>query len=87
LSETQKEAARKRAVQTQRANDFLSTQFSDMFAISEVEKFDGENKLAWPIAQSKKKTSIVIHHTDDDYDDSFDAIQKIYKFHAITRQW
>jgi hypothetical protein len=87
LTDEQKQEALKRAEKTKIANDFLVSDFSDIFSISSVEKFEGENKLAWPIAKSKKKNSIVIHHTDSVYEDSFDAVRKIYKFHALKRQW
>lgn len=45
-------------------------------------------KLAWPIAKTKQVKWIVIHHTYSDYEDSYDGIRQIYKYHALTnRRW
>ena len=87
LTESEKTEALKRAEKTKIANDFLVTDFSDIFSISSVEKFEWDHKLAWPIAKSKKKTSIVIHHTDSVYNDSYEAMRKIYQYHALQRKW
>jgi hypothetical protein len=87
LTEVQKKEALKRAEKTKIANDFLVSEFRDIFTISSIIKYENNRKLAWPIAKSKKKNSIVIHHTDNDYSDSIDAMNKIYKYHAIQKQW
>jgi hypothetical protein len=42
------------------------------------------------LAYSKKKVAIVIHHTDSNikpWDDNFEEIRKIYKYHALVRWW
>lgn len=69
------------------ANNFLITEFPNIFALKSVQKYEGDYKLAWPITKTNTKQSIVIHHTDGNYTDSYSAIRSIYKYHALTNQW
>lgn len=44
-------------------------------------------KLAWPITKTKKIKGIVIHHTVNEYEDSFVWIKQMYKYHTLTKEW
>lgn len=44
-------------------------------------------KLAWPIEISSKKSAIVIHHTAAEYENSYEWVRNVYKFHALSRKW
>ena len=65
----------------------LVRDFYDDIKLVETITYEGKNKLAWPISKTDKVKSIVIHHTVSDYEDSYDWIRQIYKFHALSRQW
>jgi len=90
LTESQKIKAQLEAEKVKKANNFLVKNYSDIIWVKSVEKYENWHKLAWPLARVKKRTAIVIHHTDTDYwtfEDSYDAIRRIYKYHAISRWW
>ena len=61
----------------------------DANTIQSIERYDGNNKLMWPIARSKKVNRIVIHHTSEEFkqdsDDDAKLIRAIYLYHARTR--
>ena len=44
-------------------------------------------KYAWPLGYTQEINAIVIHHTHDEYEDSYTWIKQIYKYHAINREW
>ncbi len=90
LTEKQKEIAKIQAEKIKKANIFLRKNFWDLIKVTKIIKEQNWHKLVWPIAKVKKRYWIVIHHTDSDYwtwTSSFEAIRKIYKYHAITRWW
>ena len=81
------EAQKKKIKDEQIANNFLKNSFSDLIELVSYDKFDWTRELAWPIWKTATVKSIVIHHTHSEYDDSYDAVRRIYKYHAINRQW
>ncbi len=76
-----------RAKKVQEMNNILVNDYWEYIAVDSVEKYENGRKLAWPITKTKKVWWIVIHHTAVDYEDSWEWIKKIYKYHAITRKW
>ena len=90
LTEYEIKRAKIEANKVTKANNYLINNHSDIFWINKVVSFEDDHKLAWPLAYSKQKVSIVVHHTDSDiwvWWDNYDAIRKIYKYHALTRAW
>ena len=68
-------------------NKYLAINFSTDIKLIEYNKFDWENKLAWPIWKTEFVKNIVIHHTESEYKNSWDWIKKIQKYHSINREW
>ena len=90
LSEYQKQKAKIESEKVKKANNFLINNYWWIIWVKNVIKEENGHKLAWPLAYSKKKVAIVVHHTDSDikpWDDNYEAIRKIYKYHALTRAW
>jgi len=87
LTETQKKEIAKESRKKKIANNFLVSNFTEIFDISSTTKYENNHKLAWPIKKIKKKNSIIIHHTDNNYTDSFEAIKKIYEYHTLKIEW
>lgn len=90
LTDYQKNIANTESEKVTKANNYLLDNFSDIIWINKVISEENWHKLAWPIAYSIAKNSIVIHHTDSDInvgDDNYDAIRKIYKYHTLTNGW
>ncbi len=81
-TKTQKAAREKRET----IDNFLTTNYPDDFTASEVIREENWHKLVWPITKTKHVKAIVVHHTDTDSKDSYDAIRSIYKYHTITRK-
>ena len=76
-----------RAKKVQEMNNILVNDYWEYIAVESVKKYENGRKLAWPITKTKKVWWIVIHHTAVDYEDSWEWIKKIYKYHALTRKW
>ncbi len=90
LTEYQKKRAQIEAEKVRKANNFLVNNYSDIIGVNRVVKEENNHKLAWPIAYSNQKVAIVIHHTDSEIWidwDNYEAVRKIYKYHALTRAW
>ncbi len=68
-------------------NRYLIENFGDDIALNKTIKENNDRVLAWPQKYTNYVNSIVIHHTEWKYEDSYDAIRKIYKFHTLSRQW
>lgn len=68
-------------------NSYLLENFSDDIILAKTNREENGRKLAWPQKYTHYVNSIVVHHTTWDYEDSYDAMRKIYKFHALSRQW
>ncbi len=68
-------------------NKYLSDNFSKYIKLIEYNKFDWNNKLAWPISKTEFIKNIVIHHTQTEYQNSWDWIKKIHKYHSLNREW
>ncbi len=67
--------------------NILLNDYWEYIKVESVNKYENWKKLAWPITKVKKINAIVIHHTDTNYDNPFESINSIYKFHALTREW
>lgn len=87
LSQAEKEQSLKKAKKIEVANNFLINNYPSLHEISEINQYENWHKLAWPIAKSKIKSSIIIHHTDTNNSNSYDAIRSIYKYHSLTNAW
>ena len=90
LNQYQINKAQIESEKVKKANNFLVSNYSNIIGLNSIKKEENWHKLAWPIAYSKVKTAIVVHHTDSDiwiWGDNHDAIRKIYKYHALTRAW
>lgn len=51
-------------------------------------RYEGDNKLIWPIQKTKKVNRIVIHHTAESLDKNADdetLLRAIYAYHARTK--
>ena len=83
----EKKIALKEKLKNNKANNFLVKEFADIFDVDTYQRYEGDYKLAWPISTTKTKKSIVIHHTDGNYTDSYKAIRNIYKYHSLRNQW
>lgn len=68
-------------------DEILLTEFWSEIEVDSKIYTENWNKLAWPITKTKKVNWIVIHHTVSDYEDSFEWINNIYKYHALTKEW
>ena len=90
LTEYQKKKAKAEAQKVRIANSFLVKNYSNTIWVKKIIREENWHKLAWPIAYSKNKTAIVIHHTASEVWanwDNYEAIRKIYKYHALSRGW
>lgn len=90
LSAIEKLRAKKEAEKVKIANNFLVKNYANKFWVKSIQKYEWIHKLAWPIARVKNRSAIVIHDTDTNYwtgVDSYEAIRRIYKFHALSRKW
>lgn len=86
-TESEKKELIFKAKKMQLANNFLVNTFPELHEVSEIIQYEDWHKLAWPIAKSKIKNSIVVHHTDSEFEDSYEAVRKIYKYHSINKEW
>jgi len=68
-------------------DQILALEYSDDIKIKERIYEQNWKKLAWPIYKSQKIKTIVIHHTGTNYSDDISSLKKIYRFHALQRQW
>lgn len=81
------EAREKSRQKTKEINQILTTKFAAENEISSTDKYLNWRELIWPIDYSKKIRAIVVHHTHSDYSDSYDAIRRIYRYHALDKGW
>jgi len=82
-----KDSLRTRREKTAKMNAYLSKNFYNDIKIVSTQKYDWNNKLAWPISKTNFIKNIVIHHTESEYKDSYTWIKNIQKYHSINRQW
>lgn len=68
---------------TKKINSILLTDFAEDNEISGTSYTYEWRELVWPIQYSKKIRAIVVHHTVSNYDDSYEWIRSIYKYHAL----
>jgi len=67
--------------------DYINENFSDQYTVTETITHEWDEQLAWPIKKSDYVRAILVHHTDGEYEDSFEWIRDIYRFHSLGRQW
>lgn len=79
----QKENAEKRIQILEKLNN----EFWKYRKTNVIQSEENGRKLARPIELSENITWIVVHHTASNYEDSYDGIRRIYKFHALWREW
>ncbi|MFK7780011.1 MAG: N-acetylmuramoyl-L-alanine amidase [Candidatus Gracilibacteria bacterium] len=68
-------------------DEILLNDYGEEIAVDIKIYSENGNTLAWPITKTKKVSGIVIHHTVSDYEDSIEGINRIYKYHALTKEW
>jgi hypothetical protein len=71
----------------ERIETYLRVFFWDKRKIEDSSTHENSKELFWPIVRSQKITGIVIHHTAWEYDDPYESIREIYKFHTLDRKW
>ena len=88
-TQAQKDHAQNQAEKNKNINSYLNTHFNDYLGNTIISKKENNRPLAWNIAHSDKIYWIVVHHTatPDIYESDEQAVQRIYKFHALTREW
>ena len=82
-----KEDEEKESKKQKEINNYFSNNFAEDNKLVEVIYEENWHKLAWPIQKTNYIKWIIIHHTEWSYESSLDWIKKIYKFHAINREW
>lgn len=85
-TEKQKKSKENTANLTKQKNEFLLKYFPEENKISEKKYFYEWKSLAWPIEYSSKIRAIIVHHTHSDFEDSYEWIRNIYKYHALSNQ-
>ena len=68
-------------------DEILITRFWKFIELDSKEYNYKWKRLAWPVSKSKRINGIVIHHTASEYESSIESVQKIYRFHALSREW
>jgi hypothetical protein len=88
VEETQDERDREAKADTE-YNDIVNRDI-DASTLVTVKRYEGANKLKWPISKAKKINRIAIHHTSEalkqDADD-MTLMRAIYLYHTKTRGW
>lgn len=87
LTEAQKEAKLKEEQRQKEIGTYFEKNFLDDISWVQTIQYENAEKLAWPIKKTNRVKAIVIHHTDTNYSDDITSLQKIYRFHAISRWW
>ena len=83
----QKQKIKEYAQKEKTKNNIMLNEFWEYIELRDKIKYENTRKLAWPISKAKKINSIIIHHTHLDYESSVEWVRRIYKYHALTRQW
>jgi hypothetical protein len=55
--------------------------------IESVSSIENGRELFWPIARSEQIQWLVVHHTVFSYNDMYEWVRAIYKYHTITNGW
>lgn len=66
---------------------YLSDFFWKKRKIESVTSVESGRELFWPIATSNNIQWLVVHHTVFSYDDMYEWVRGIYKYHTITNGW
>ncbi len=75
------------SAKTNKMNAYLTNNFYEDIKITDTQRYDWENKLAWQYSRTNYVKNIVIHHTESDYKSSAQWIKDIYRYHSINKQW
>jgi len=70
-------------------NNYLNENFSKYFTLDETVYYNTQlsSSYAWPLKYTNFVDSIIVHHTESEYDNSLIWIQDVYQFHSLSRQW
>lgn len=68
-------------------NEILLNDYWEYIKVSSKIKTENWRNLAWPIEKTNKINGIVIHHTYTKYGSDIESLKKIYKYHALSKQW
>ena len=86
-SQKQIDEYHKKQSKIKKMNEILLNDFWDEIEIDKKSFYENWRKLAWPVYKTKKVKWIVIHHTYSEYENSLEWVNKVYKYHALTREW
>ena len=87
LTDAQKKAQEKAANLSKEKIKYINTYFAKENTTTETIDSKEGRPLAWPIKKSDYVNAIVIHHTHSEYDDSYEGIKDIYKYHSLSKSW
>lgn len=88
LTESQKKAQEKAAKVYAEKISYINTYFAKENTVTErISNSEEGRPLAWKTQKSDYVNAIVVHHTADEYEDSWKGIQDIYRYHALSRSW
>lgn len=87
LTQKQIEANEKEQKKKNGIYAYINKYFNQDNAIVQKISFEWVNELARPVEKTEYVKSIVLHHTADEYKDSYGWIKAIYRYHSLSRQW
>lgn len=72
----------------QKSLNYINANYAHNYKVDETVYYDDAGKrLAWPIKYSETVNAIVIHHTHSEYEDTQDGLERVQKFHSLSREW
>ena len=81
-------AAKKSRENYQKSLNYINANYAHNYKVDETVYYDEAGKrLAWPIKYSKNVNAIVVHHTHTEYEDTQDGLERVQKFHSLSREW
>mgnify|MGYP001221571337 CR=1 FL=1 len=83
------EVKKKQEEDSKKSIAYINENFAKENTVVETIKKDPRDgfTLAWPLKYSETVNAIIIHHTTGKYDSSLEAMEKIYKYHSLSRAW
>lgn len=82
------EAEKKNRVEAENQFSTIESLHPEATKIVSLKRYEGVNKLIWPIIKTKKVEKIVVHHTAESLDqdaDDMTLLRAIYLYHARSR--
>lgn len=80
----------KARIESDKQYNALAALDPDAHTVQSIDRYEGTNKLIWPIERTKKVDRIIIHHTAEnlmqDADDKT-LLRAIYLYHTKSRWW